>query len=364
MKGMKGRILKKLKSIPHVGYLKEGRVLHMNASDGLLEDSPPHNPGRFLCDLPVTREENPDSKVSNPTTPSQPEIINVDDLMRDLEDEEPDLSSGNKENIRPVSPPKHPASWKKKSENSLQSETEDHNSEVDMPAFRRPDLNSDTLFDPDLLAAFEQAVMDHMRSYEEARSTARAPKEEEEEEESLIDEEPPSKVPRKSEDYVDPLMEFEERCPPGAMGAIVLYTTTLRGVRKTFEDCNSVRFLLGSLKLVFLERDVSMHMVFREELWRVLGGRTIPPRLFINGRYIGGADEVLGLHEQGKLLPLVQGLQLERSGGAACKGCGGVRFMLCCECNGSRKLYHDENGMHIQCNHCNENGLIPCPICC
>ena len=135
-------------------------------------------------------------------------------------------------------------------------------------------------------------------------------------------------------------------------------------VRKTFEDCNSVRFLLRSLKLLFLERDVSMHMEFREELWRVLGGRTIPPRLFIKGRYIGGADEVLGLHEQGKLLPLVQYLPLDRSGGVACEGCGGVRFMMCSECSGSRKLYHDENVMHIQCSHCNENGLILCPICC
>nr|XP_010907962.1 uncharacterized protein At3g28850 [Elaeis guineensis] len=360
MKGMKGRILKKLKSIPHVGYLKQGRILHVNASDGLLDDSPPPNPGRILRNLPVTREEDPDSKIS---TPSQPEIIDVDELMRDLEDEEPELSSGNKENIRPVSPPKYPASWKKKPENSIQSKTENYNSDLDMPTFRRPDLNSDTLFDPDLLAAFEQAVMDHIQSYEESSSRARAPKEEEEE--SHIDEEPPSKVPRKSEDYFNPLMECEERCcPPGGMGAIVLYTTTLRGVRKTFEDCNSVRFLLRSLKLLFLERDVSMHMEFREELWRVLGGRTIPPRLFIKGRYIGGADEVLGLHEQGKLLPLVQDLPLDRSGGVACEGCGGVRFMMCSECSGSRKLYHDENVMHIQCSHCNENGLILCPICC
>lgn len=362
MKGMKGRILKKLKSIPHVGYLKQGRVLHVNASNGLLDDFPPPSPSRILHKLPVTREEDLDSKISNPTTTFQPEIIDVDELMRDLEDEEPELSSGNKENIRPVLRPNFPASWKKKPENSIQSETENYDSDIDRLTFRRPDLNSETLFDPDLLAAFEQAVMDHIRSYEEARIRARAPKEEEEE--SLIDEEPPSKVPRKSEDYLDPAMELEERCPPGGIGAIVLYTTTLRGVRKTFEDCNSVRFLLRSLKLLFLERDVSMHMEFREELWRVFGGRTIPPTLFIKGRYIGGADEVLGLHEQGKLLPLVQGLPLDRSGGAACEGCGGVRFMMCSECSGSCKLYHDEKLMHIQCNHCNENGLIPCSICC
>ena len=49
---------------------------------------------------------------------------------------------------------------------------------------------------------------------------------------------------------------------------------------------------------------------WREELWRILGGRVIPPRLFTKGRYIGGADEVAGLHEQGKLRKLLEGYHL------------------------------------------------------
>ncbi|XP_011042562.1 PREDICTED: uncharacterized protein At5g39865-like [Populus euphratica] len=94
------------------------------------------------------------------------------------------------------------------------------------------------------------------------------------------------------------LSDFEEKCLPGGSQAVILYTTSLRSIRKTFEDCHAIRFLLESFKVIFHEKDVSLHLEFREELWRIMGGRVIPPRLFIKGRYIGGADEVTGLHEQ------------------------------------------------------------------
>ncbi|XP_076903844.1 uncharacterized protein At5g39865-like [Bidens hawaiensis] len=108
------------------------------------------------------------------------------------------------------------------------------------------------------------------------------------------------------------LVDFEAKCPPGGSDTVILYTTSLRGIRKTFEDCNTIRFLLGSFKVLYDERDVSMHMEFREELWRTLGGRVIPPRLFIKGRHVGGVDEVVGYHEQGKLVDLLDGIPKRR----------------------------------------------------
>ncbi|KAL6988136.1 hypothetical protein U1Q18_013884 [Sarracenia purpurea var. burkii] len=161
--------------------------------------------------------------------------------------------------------------------------------------------------------------------------------------------------------------EFEEISPPGGTEAVILYTTSLRGIRKTFEDCRSVRFLLESFRVVYHERDVSMHMEFREELWRVLGGRIVPPRLFIGGRHIGGADEVVGLHEQGRLRKLLRGMPLKQSN-SPCTGCGGVGFVVCFNCHGSRKVViSDELNnelLPIRCPECNENGLAKCPICC
>ncbi|KAJ9554854.1 hypothetical protein OSB04_009468 [Centaurea solstitialis] len=163
------------------------------------------------------------------------------------------------------------------------------------------------------------------------------------------------------------LLEFEEKCPPGGSDSVILYTTSLRGIRKTFEDCNTIRFLLESFRVLYDERDVSMHMEFREELWRTLGGRVIPPKLFIKGRHVGGVDEVVGLHEQGELQNLVDGIPRSPASGP-CKGCGGMRFVLCFSCNGSRKVVSEEVAdgdfpFPVSCVDCNENGLVKCPVC-
>jgi glutaredoxin domain-containing cysteine-rich protein 1 len=103
---------------------------------------------------------------------------------------------------------------------------------------------------------------------------------------------------------------------------------------------------------------------FREELWRIMGDRVIPPRLFIKGRYIGGADEVTGLHEQGKLKNLLAGIPLNLSN-CPCTGCGNIRFIVCSDCNGSRKVFADDQNdeTYIRCPECNENGLVKCLIC-
>ncbi|XP_062112385.1 uncharacterized protein At3g28850-like [Humulus lupulus] len=164
------------------------------------------------------------------------------------------------------------------------------------------------------------------------------------------------------------LLDFEEKCPPDGNDKVILYTTSLRGIRKTFEDCSAIKFLLESLKVLFCERDVSLHQEYREELWSILGGRVVPPRLFIKGRYIGGADEVVGvLHEQGKLRKLLEGIPLVPAH-SPCPGCANVRFSVCFNCNGSRKVLpegdqSDEELHYIRCPECNENGLVKCPIC-
>ncbi|OMO68622.1 Glutaredoxin [Corchorus olitorius] len=165
------------------------------------------------------------------------------------------------------------------------------------------------------------------------------------------------------------LTDFEEKCPPGGEDSVIFYTTSMRGIRKTFEDCSSVRFLLESFKIKVYERDVAMDMEFREELWRVMGGnRVIPPKLFIKGRLIGGADEVVGLHEQGKLKKLFEGIPSNLPN-CPCSGCGNMRFLVCSNCNGSRKVYNSaekegDNEMFMKCHDCNENGLVKCPVCC
>ncbi|KAK7278581.1 hypothetical protein RJT34_23613 [Clitoria ternatea] len=379
MKGVKGKFLKKLKSIKQIGNLKQDRILQLKASDGYMDFLPKIS--AFNLHSPFVSRENESKKTAQSCEKVQeqdevPEIIDVSELMKDLHDEdyeEMDLDdyNDNKENIGPCSmKPQHQNCHKGVSENRVKTESKqrgvleekipspektDNNinretplPEPNIPAFRKPDLNSGSLFDPNLLAAFEQAVKEHARMAEEQRR-ARA---EEDSSQKVVDEEP----------EIDPLMLFEEKFPPGGDGTVIFYTTTLRGIRKTFEDCTKIRFLLQSFKVLYFERDISMHKEFRDELWSILEGKTMPPRLFIKGRYIGGAEEVLSLHEQGKLKQLFEGLPMDCSNGP-CEACGGIRFVLCFECNGSHKVIA-ENGDTNQCPQCNENGLIICPYCC
>ncbi|XP_010667906.2 uncharacterized protein LOC104884902 [Beta vulgaris subsp. vulgaris] len=164
----------------------------------------------------------------------------------------------------------------------------------------------------------------------------------------------------------DPLSEFPEVCPPSGANLVVLYTTSLGGVRRTFEECNRVRAILENHRVVFDERDVSLHGPFLSELKELVvdkGGAGVPvPRLFVKGRYLGGGEEVVELNESGRLGRILSSARVERGlGWQGCEGCGGARFMPCLECGGSCKLV--VQGEKERCPKCNENGLVHCPLC-
>ncbi|XP_073269717.1 uncharacterized protein [Primulina huaijiensis] len=152
---------------------------------------------------------------------------------------------------------------------------------------------------------------------------------------------------------------------PDAEKKIVVYFTSLRVVRRTFEDCKAVRSILRSFRVSIDERDLSMDSGFMDELQRILGqsekSKLTLPRVFIGGRYVGGVDEVKHLHESGQLKKHVEGLPSEDPG--TCEVCSGYRFILCRACSGSHKCYNSEKSGFRSCAMCNENGLIRCPSC-
>ncbi|GFY99346.1 NAD(P)-binding Rossmann-fold superfamily protein [Actinidia rufa] len=151
---------------------------------------------------------------------------------------------------------------------------------------------------------------------------------------------------------------------PGTEKRVVVYFTSLRVIRSTFEDCRAVRSILRSFRVSMDERDLAMDTRFMEELQGIWGNHKMTkltlPRVFIGGRYVGGAEEIRQLHEAGELKKFVEGLPAADAG--VCEVCGGYRFILCDECRGSHKCYSEKGGFRT-CTACNENGLIRCPTC-
>ncbi|GAB2267150.1 hypothetical protein Dimus_002135 [Dionaea muscipula] len=150
---------------------------------------------------------------------------------------------------------------------------------------------------------------------------------------------------------------------PGCEDRIVLYFTSLRGIRRTYEDCCAVRMILRGFRLRVDERDVSMDSMYRKELQSALGGKPLTlPQVFIRGNHIGGAEEIKQLHEVGELAKLLVGFPIQDFR-FTCGSCGDARFLPCPGCNGSRKVFVEEEDRIRRCRDCNENGLIRCLAC-
>ncbi|KAI0507023.1 hypothetical protein KFK09_013141 [Dendrobium nobile] len=164
---------------------------------------------------------------------------------------------------------------------------------------------------------------------------------------------------------------LSEKPPPDGKGKLVLYSTSLRGVRKTYEDCWNAKVILESYGVRIDERDVSMHGGFRDELNEILGAGTKLPKIFSNGRFLGGAEEVVKMHENGELREALKDCEmaacLKGSNRVDCEGCGDYRFLPCKICSGSCKVFVEEEEYDIggfrRCVDCNENGLVRCPLC-
>ncbi|XP_047313229.1 uncharacterized protein At3g28850-like [Impatiens glandulifera] len=188
--------------------------------------------------------------------------------------------------------------------------------------------------------------------------------------------------------HLNPILDYTEESKKATR--VVLYFTSLRGIRKTYKECSNVRVTLRDLGFRVDERDVWMHSGFKDELKELLkgeekeGGSIRLPRVFVGNKYIGGAEEIRHLHEEGELEKVLEGCERSNSGcrrRGVCEGCGDVGFLPCETCNGSCKIYyeHDEDYYYHEeedeecdeseygfqrCPDCNENGLIRCSICC
>ncbi len=83
------------------------------------------------------------------------------------------------------------------------------------------------------------------------------------------------------------------------MAKIELYTTMF------CPYCARARSLLQKKGVHFTDIDVMGDDDKREEMIARAGGRRTVPQIFIDGRHIGGSDELVALDREGKLDPLL-----------------------------------------------------------
>ena len=146
---------------------------------------------------------------------------------------------------------------------------------------------------------------------------------------------------------------------------IVVYFTSLRGIRKTYEDCCCVRAILRGFQVAVEERDISMDSKYRKELQNALGEEkpVCLPQVFIRGVRIGGIEEIKILNDGGELAEMLKDFPACESIGA-CDSCGDARFVPCTNCGGSTKVFEEQEDGFKRCPKCNENGLVRCNKCC
>ena len=79
------------------------------------------------------------------------------------------------------------------------------------------------------------------------------------------------------------------------MAKVEIYTTTY------CPFCTRAKSLLRSKNIAFVEIDVTEDDALRAKMIELSGGRRSVPEIFINGKIIGGFDELKALNDAGKL---------------------------------------------------------------
>ncbi|CAL8263670.1 unnamed protein product [Lota lota] len=163
----------------------------------------------------------------------------------------------------------------------------------------------------------------------------------------------------------------ESICPQLLLefGRIVIYTTSFRVVRTTFERCELVRKIFQNHSVKFLEKNIALDIDYGkdlEERCKRVGEPPSLPVVFVDGHYLGGAEKILDMNESGELQDLLT--KIERAQHHhPCQSCGGFAFIPCPMCHGSKmsvfRNCFTDSFKALKCTSCNENGLQPCPSC-
>ncbi|XP_076005285.1 glutaredoxin domain-containing cysteine-rich protein 1 [Genypterus blacodes] len=152
-------------------------------------------------------------------------------------------------------------------------------------------------------------------------------------------------------------------------GRIVIYTTSFRVVRTTFERCEMVRKIFQNHRMKFVEKNIALDSEYGKELeerCKRVGEPPSLPVVFIDGHYLGGAEKILDMNESGELQDLLTKIERVQQP-QTCQTCGGFAFIPCPMCHGSKmSVYRNcftDSFKALKCTSCNENGLQACVTC-
>uniref|UniRef100_A0A4W5JRL0 Glutaredoxin and cysteine rich domain containing 1 n=1 Tax=Hucho hucho TaxID=62062 RepID=A0A4W5JRL0_9TELE len=152
-------------------------------------------------------------------------------------------------------------------------------------------------------------------------------------------------------------------------GRIVIYTTSFRVVRTTFERCELVRKIFSNHRVKFLEKNIALDCEYGkdlEERCKRVGEPLSLPVVFIDGHYLGYYNIILQFcSHNGWLCVCVFPQRVQHP--HTCQTCGGFAFVPCPMCHGSKlsvfRNCFTDSFKALKCTWCNENGLQPCSSC-
>jgi glutaredoxin 3 len=73
--------------------------------------------------------------------------------------------------------------------------------------------------------------------------------------------------------------------------------------------CTRAKAVLAGKGVEYEEYDISMDSARRKEMLGKANGRTTVPQVFIDGRHVGGSDDLAALEHAGKLDPMLAGAE-------------------------------------------------------
>jgi glutaredoxin 3 len=87
------------------------------------------------------------------------------------------------------------------------------------------------------------------------------------------------------------------------MNTVKIYSTTV------CPYCDAAKRLLKSLGVAYEDINLEGQHEERQRLSEANGGWRTVPMIFIGEKFIGGFDDLRGLHSRGELMPMINGLE-------------------------------------------------------